>query len=79
MNITIQDTLILRVITERPHVVVVQFRRKARSYVSCKTITKVRETIHRHKLMKDITYIYYNIPELVHIESYDARDPTRYV
>jgi hypothetical protein len=79
MNIPIQDTLILHAITKRPYVVVVQFRRKDRAYINCKTMTDVRETIRRHKLMKDVTYIYYNIPELVHIEAYDARDPTRYV
>jgi hypothetical protein len=79
VNIPIQDTLILHAITNRPYVVVVQFRGKARSYINCKTMADVRETIRRHKLMKDVTYIYYNIPELVHIEAYDARDPTRYV
>jgi hypothetical protein len=79
MNISIQDTLILHVITKRPYVVVVQSRHKARAYINCATMTDVRETIRRHKLMKDVRYIYYNIPELVHIEAYDARDPTRYV
>ena len=79
MNISIQDALILHVITKRPYVVVVQFRRKARSYANCKTMADVRETIRRHKLMKDVTYIHYNIIELVHIEAYDVRDPTRYV
>ena len=79
MNISIQDALILHVITKRPYVVVVQFRDKARVYINCKTMADVRETIRRHKLTKDVTYIYYNIPELVHIEAYDVRDPTRYV
>lgn len=74
-----QDAFILHVITTRPYVVVIQFRRKARAYISCKTMADVRETIRRHKLMKEVTYIYYNIPELQHIEAYDVRDPTRYV
>jgi hypothetical protein len=59
MNIPIQDALILQVITKRPYVVVVQFRKKARAYINCATMTDVRETIRRHKLMKDVTYIYY--------------------
>jgi hypothetical protein len=79
MNIPIQDTLILDVITKRPYVVVIQYRRKARSYISCKSMDEVRETIRRHKLISDVTYIRYNIPEVVHIEAYDAREPTRYV
>jgi hypothetical protein len=79
MNVSILDTAILHAITKRPYTVVVQFRRKARAYLSCETLSAVRETIRRHKLMRDVTYIYYNIPELQHIEAYDARDPTRYV
>lgn len=78
MNIPIQDALILHVVTKRPYVVVIQFRSIGRSYINCKTMSDVRETIRRHKLIKDVTYIYYNIPELVHIEAYDVRDPTRY-
>jgi hypothetical protein len=80
MNIPVIDTAILHTITKRPFVVVVQFRSsRDRAYITCQTMVDVRETIRRHKLMKDVTYIYYNIPELQHIEAYDARDPTRYV
>jgi hypothetical protein len=28
-----------------------------------------RETIKRHRLFKDVTYIFYNVPELQHIET----------
>jgi hypothetical protein len=38
-----------------------------------------RETIKRHRLIKDVTYIFYNVPELQDVEAYDARDPERYV
>jgi hypothetical protein len=77
--IPIQDALILHAITKRPYVVVIQFRRKARAYINCANMTDVRETIKRHKKIRDVTYIYYNIPELQHIEAYDARDKERYV
>jgi hypothetical protein len=38
----------------------------------------VRKTIKQHRLIKSVKYIYYNIPELQHIEAYDVRDPERY-
>jgi hypothetical protein len=79
MNIPLKDTLILHTIINRPYTVVVQFRNRARSYISCDTMAGVRETIRRHKLLRDVTYIYYNIPELQHVEAYDVRDPERYV
>jgi hypothetical protein len=43
------------------------------------SMAAARETIKRHRLIKDVTYIFYNVPELQHIEAYDARDPERYV
>jgi hypothetical protein len=42
-------------------------------------LTVARETIKRHRLIKDVTYIFYDVAELQHIEAYDARDPGRYV
>jgi hypothetical protein len=80
MNIPVIDTAILHMMTKRPFVVVAQFRsRKDRAYITCQSLASVRDTIRRHKTMLDVTYIYYNIPELQHIEAYDARDPSRYV
>jgi hypothetical protein len=80
VSISIRDALILHTITHRPYTVVIQFRfQKARAYISCETMASVRETIRRHKLKRDVAYIYYNIPELEHVEAYDVRDPERYV
>jgi hypothetical protein len=80
MNVHIQDTVILHTITKPLYTVVIQYRSKrARVYVSCESMASVRDTIKRHKLNKDVTYIFYNIPELLKIDAYDARDPDRYV
>jgi hypothetical protein len=79
MNMSIRDTAILHKLTRRPYVVVIQYRNRARAYLSCDSIDTVRNTIKQHKLVKNVTYIYYNIPELQHIEAYDIRDPNRYV
>jgi hypothetical protein len=78
MNVTIQDTAVLRRIN--PYTVVIQYANaRARVYISCLTLEAVRETIKRHRLIKAVKFIHYNIPELDYIVAYDARDPTRYV
>jgi hypothetical protein len=78
MNMSIQDTAILDNIMHRPYVVVIQYRNRTRAYISCDSMDAVRKTIKHHKRANDVTYIYYNISELQHIEAYDARDPGRY-
>jgi hypothetical protein len=78
MYVSIQDTAILRKVTT--YTVVVQYvNSRARVYISCLTLATVRETINRHRLIKDVKFIHYNIPKLDYIVAYDARDPTRYV
>jgi Ran GTPase-activating protein (RanGAP) involved in mRNA processing and transport len=78
MNISLRDTAILHKITDRPYVVVVQYHNRARAYLSCESMEVARKTIKQHRLIKAVKYIYYNIPELQHIEAYDVRDPERY-
>jgi hypothetical protein len=74
----IHDTVLLYNITHRPYCVVVQYRNRSRAYLTCDSMEAVRMTVKQHKSIKTVTYIYYNVPELQHIEAYDARDPTRY-
>ena len=80
MNTHIQDMAVLHAITKRLYTVVIQYRRKlARVYIACESMANVRDTIKRHRRIKDVTYIFYNIPELPKIYAYDARDPNRHV
>jgi hypothetical protein len=78
MYVSIQDTTILRRVT--PYTVVIQYAStRAPAYISCLTLASVRDTINRHRLIKGVKFIYYNIPELDYIVAYDARELTRYV
>jgi hypothetical protein len=78
MYVSIQDTAILRKVTQ--YTAVIQYANaRARVYISCITLEAVRETIKRHRLIKGVKFIHYNIPELDYIVAYDARDPMRYV
>jgi hypothetical protein len=78
--VTIQDAVILHTITEPLYTVVIQYHSKrARAYITCESMASVRDTIKRHERIKDVTYIFYSIPELQKIDAYDARDPDRYV
>jgi hypothetical protein len=73
MNIAV--THAIRKLTARvetPYTVVIQFRNRQRSYIKCETMAKARETIVHYRTNRKVTYIYYNIPELDHIEAYDA-------
>jgi hypothetical protein len=78
MNISMRDAAIIDRLTRSPYVVVVQYRTRARAYLSCDSMDAVRNTIKQHKLVKTVTHIYYNLPSLMHIEAYDARAPDRY-
>jgi hypothetical protein len=78
MNISMRDTAVVDRLTKSPYVVVVQYRDRARTYLSCDSMDAIRNTIKQHKLIKAVTYIYYNMPTLMHIEAYDAREPDRY-
>jgi hypothetical protein len=62
-----------------PYTVCVQFYNRQRSYIKCETMAKARRVITLNRNDSLVSYIYYNIPDLEHIEAYDARDPTRYV
>jgi hypothetical protein len=62
-----------------PYTVCVQFHNRQRSYIKCETMVEARRIITLNRKDKLVSYIYYNIPDLEHIEAYDARDPTRYV
>lgn len=74
MNVSIQTP------TKPLYTVVVQFHSKrTRAYLSCEDMKTVRETIRRHKLIKDVKFIYYKMRDCEYIVAYDSRDPTRYV
>lgn len=63
-----------------PYTVVTQFRNKrVRSCIKCETMAQVRDAIKRQRANPNVTYIFYNIPEMDHIEAYDVRDRNRYV
>jgi hypothetical protein len=80
MSATLQDAAIIHNIQHRPYVVIVQYHStRARVYITCESMASVRDTIKRHRRIKDVRYIFYNIPELQKIDAYDAREPDRYV
>jgi hypothetical protein len=66
-----------------PYTVVVEYRNRQRVHIKCETLKQVRKEVVRNRSNVQVSYIYYNVQfdilDVLKIDSYDARDPLRYV